>query len=118
MGYNLDQKDTVSKEQIVGLSVRAAFAAKASWEKTPVGPRYIDDSVADTENDELQPGQAAERRQAIAYMYLYILGRPSEAEWAERHVVKSIMLALRIPTGSFGSVKDCLNILCYRFCVF
>ena len=103
MGY------TVSKKQIVGFSVRAAVAAEASWEESPVGPRYIDEIVADSEDYELRPGQAAERRQAIAYMYLYILGRPPEAEWTERHIVKSIMLALRIPSGSFGSVKDTLS---------
>ena len=47
----------------------------------------------------------------ILIMYLYIFCRPPEVEWVRLHVVKSIMLALRIPDGSFGAVKDCLKII-------
>jgi hypothetical protein len=108
--YNVNPKDTTNDYRV---SVLAAFASQAAWEEFPVGPRYIDEIVAESENtedcDDLLPRQAAERRQAISYMYLYIFCRPPEVDWVRLHVVKAIMLALRIPDGSFGAVKDCLK---------
>ena len=77
-----------------------------------MSPRYIDEILAASENpvdcEKMLPRQAAERRQAISYMYVYMLRRPPEADWARLHVVKCIMLALRIPDGSFHLVKECL----------
>ena len=109
LGYKMNQRDPIQRKEIVDLSSRAAIASNVSWEVSPVVPRYIDEIVDESEDNVLLPRQASERRQAISYMYLHILMRPAEVDWVEMHVVKSIMLALRIPDGSFGAVKDCLN---------
>ncbi len=47
LNYNVNPKDATPRRMIAEFSVRAAFASQAAWEESPVGPRYIDEIVAE-----------------------------------------------------------------------
>ena len=73
LGYKFIQRDPLLSKEIAELSSRAVIAAEASWEGSPVGSCYVVAESENTDGSVLLHRQAAERRQAISY--IYILGR-------------------------------------------
>ena len=109
LGKQYPERKRKSSMGAIKSSDHARSASIASWAKDSAPPQYVRGAgVVSQSADELaqkllnnkthiisEPNQAAERRQAIAYIYKFILFRPDPTDWEDLHVVRYIMKTLQ-----------------------